>query len=91
MIDNLMRWAGFQDKEKNEEEKKEGFNERMSRFKKLDLKLEFTPDEIIRFYVQPSEFLKSKFNEQWTQVTEIEIKRAKERYAEKIKQVNLNF
>ena len=76
---------------KKEEEKKEGFNEKMSRFKKVDLKLEFTPDEIIRFYVQPSEFLKTKFNEQWTKVTEIEIKRAKERYAEKIKQVNLNF
>ena len=55
------------------------------------MKLEFSPEEIIKFYVQPSEFLKTKFNEQWTQVTDIEIKRAKEKYAEKIKQVNLNF
>ena len=48
----------------------------MSRLKKVDAKLEFSPKEIIKFYVQPSEFLKKKFKEQWSQVTEIEIKKA---------------
>jgi hypothetical protein len=59
----MMRFVGLQDKDMQEEEKKEDFNEKMSKFKKIDMKLEFSPDEIIRFYVQPSEFLKKKFNE----------------------------
>lgn len=74
-----------------EEEKKEDPNQKILKFKKIDVKLEFNPEEVIMFYVQPSEFLKTKFNHQWTQVTEIEIKRAQERFAEKIKQINLNF
>jgi hypothetical protein len=41
--------------------------------------------------VQPSEFLKKKFNDQWTQVTDIEIKRAQEKYETRIKEINLNF
>jgi len=91
VIGKVMRFVGLQDEEKKEEEKKEDFNDKMSRFKKFDLNLDFKPQEIIRFYVQPSEFLKTKFNEQWTQITDIEIKRAKDKYAEKIKQINLNF
>lgn len=91
MFGKVMRWVGFQDKEKKEEDKEEVFNEKMSKFKKVDMKLEFSPEETIKFYVQPSEFLKTKFNEQWTQVTDIEIKRSTERYADKIKQINLNF
>jgi hypothetical protein len=87
----VMRFVGLQDEEKKEEEKKEDFNEKMSKFKKFNLKLDFKPEEIIKFYVQPSEFLKTKFNEQWTQITDIEIKRSKEKYADKIKQINLNF
>ena len=71
-----------------EEEKKEDLK---LKFKKIDVKLEFSPEEVIQFYVQPSEFLKTKFNYQWTQVTEIEIKRAQDRFAERIKQINLNF
>ena len=87
----VKRLVGIQDKDQQEEEKKEDFNEKMSKFKKIDRKLEFSPEEIIRFYVQPSEFLKKKFNEQWNLVTDVEIKRSKEKYADKIKQINLNF
>ncbi len=43
------------------------------------------------FYVQPSEFLKKKFNDQWTQITDIEIKRAQEKFADRIKEINLNL
>ncbi len=63
----------------------------MSNFKKLGVKLEYSLEEIIMFYVQPSEFLKKKFNDQWTQVTDIEIKRAQARFGDRIKQINLNF
>ena len=48
----------------------------MLKFKKSDVNFEFSPEEIIKFYVQPSEFLKKKFNDQWKQVTDIEIKKA---------------
>ena len=75
--------VGIQEEEKKEDPK--------LKFKKIDVKLEFSPEEVIQFYVQPSEFLKTKFNYQWTQVTEIEIKRAQDRFAERIKQINLNF
>jgi hypothetical protein len=35
----------------NEEEKKEGFKEKMPKLKNLDSKFEFTPEEIIMFYL----------------------------------------
>jgi hypothetical protein len=41
---------GIQEEEKNEEENKEGFKEKMSKLKKVDSKFEFTPEEIIMFY-----------------------------------------
>lgn len=63
----------------------------MLKFKKSEVKLEFSPDEIILFYVQPSDFLKTKFNDQWNQVTEVEIKKAQEKFADRIKQINHNF
>ena len=50
----------------------------------MNFKLEFTPDEIIMYYVQPSEFLKKRFNDQWNKTAEIEIKNSKESFAEKI-------
>ena len=50
-------------KNDKEEEKKEEIKEEISKFKKMNLKLEFTPDEIIMYYVQPSEFLKKRFND----------------------------
>ena len=63
----------------------------MLKFNNSDVKLEFSPDEVIKFYVQPSEFLKTKFNDQWNQVTDVEIKKAQERFADSIKQINNNF
>ena len=46
---------------------------------------------MIMLYVQPSELLKKKFNDLWTKVSDIEIKRAKDRYAERIMQIKLLF
>ena len=43
------------------------------------------------YYVKPNEFLKQKFNDQWTKVTEIEIKKAQDKYEKRIKEINLNF
>ena len=42
---------GYLENENQEEEKKQQFIGKMSRFKNLDQKLEFTPEEIIIFYV----------------------------------------
>ena len=58
---------------------------------KVDVQLEFNPEEIIMFYVQPNEFLKMKFNDQWTRITDIEMKRAQNRLADRLKQINENF
>lgn len=74
-----------------EEEKKEEFINKMSKFKKVEKKYEFTPEEIIMFYVQPSEFLKNKFKDQWTKVTDVEFLRAKNNYAVRLQQIKLNF
>ena len=46
-----------------EEEKKEELLTKMKNFKINEAKFEFTPEEIIMFYVQPSEFLKNKFKD----------------------------
>jgi hypothetical protein len=43
------------------------------------------------FYVQPSEFLKKMFNDQWNQITGVEIKRSKEKYVNSIKDIHQNF
>ena len=67
------------------------FRGKMSRFKKMDEKFEFTPEEIIMFYVQPSDFLKKKFNDQWQKSTELEIKLAKENYAKMMNQIKSKF
>jgi hypothetical protein len=82
LFSGVIRLLGIQDKEMEEEEKKEDFYEKIFKFKKIDRKLEFSPDEIIRFYVHPSEFLEKKFNEKWNQVTNVEIKRSQEKYAD---------
>jgi hypothetical protein len=42
---------GNQEEEKKEEEKKEGFKEKISKLNKLHAKFEFSPEEIIMFYV----------------------------------------
>ena len=82
---------GNQEEEKKEEEKKEGFKEKMSKLNKMFAKFEFSPEEIIMFYVQPGDFLKKKFNDQWIKLSDIEIKRTKNRYANIIKETKLNF
>ena len=43
------------------------------------------------FYVQPSEFLKMKFNDLWTKTTEIEIEKAQKKYAVRLEEINDNF
>jgi hypothetical protein len=43
------------------------------------------------FYVEPNEFMKNKFNDQWTKVIGIEIRRAQEKYEKRIKEININF
>jgi hypothetical protein len=35
----------------------------MPRFKQVNAKFEFSPEEILMFYVMPSEFLKKKFKD----------------------------
>jgi hypothetical protein len=42
---------GNQEEEKKEEEKKEGLKEKMSKLNKIYSKFEFSPEEIIMFYV----------------------------------------
>ena len=49
-------------KDEIEEEKNEESKEEISILKKLNSKLEFTPEEIIMYYVKPSEFLKKRFD-----------------------------
>lgn len=60
-----MLLLGNQEEEKKQEENKEGFKQKMSKLNKFYAKFEFSPEEIIMFYVQPGEFLKKKFNDQW--------------------------
>jgi hypothetical protein len=44
----------------------------MPKFKRIDRKLEFSPEEIIMYYVNPEKFLKNKFKNQWAKITGIE-------------------
>jgi hypothetical protein len=63
----------------------------MSKLKNVDFEFEFTPEEIIMYYVKPGEFLKKKFNDLWTRVSDVEIKWSKDRYAYKFRQIKFGF
>jgi hypothetical protein len=43
------------------------------------------------FYVQPKEFLNNKFNDQWAKFTGLEIRKANEKYKNRIKEIDLHF
>ena len=70
--------------ENKEEEKKEVFTNKSSKFKNVHAKLKFTPEEIIMFYVQPSDIIKTRFNDWWIRVSDARIKKGRKRYTDHI-------